>query len=244
MLNLIVMGLLAAGVAVITPPGAALLAVVGCLVIWLRGYLVPYTPRFTPLLVNVLPWDSFHSAPVSDSLATTEDADGEAVIEALVEAGVVRLSTDEVKLNDSFHKAWQAEMRYLATISDQELADATVSVSPAATDVDVHRSGERAYIVLSDGSTSAASETWLRRSVAVVETAAVHSLGEWGVDPEMHPIAANALGLFLETCPECEGEVTEQVASGCCGPTDRGRNGELLQARVCESCQVRYHVFE
>ncbi|MFC5278079.1 hypothetical protein ACFPM1_04780 [Halorubrum rubrum] len=242
--NGILIGLLVGGVALVTPLGATLLAVVGCLGIWLRGYLVPYTPRFAPYLVKPLPWDPFHATPGSDSLAAAEDADGAAVMEALAEADVVRLTPESLELDNSFYEAWQAEMERLAAVGNEKLADTTVSVSPATAAVDVHRSGEQTYIVLSDGSTSIAGETWLRRPVAVVETAAAHTLAEWGVDSAVRPFAAHALGLFLDTCPECGGDVTERPASGCCGPPERGPSGELLQARMCESCHVRYHVFE
>lgn len=242
--NLVVLGLLAAGVALLTIPGAALLALVGGLGIWIRGYLVPYTPRFAPRLVDALPWDPFHATQRSDSLATTEDTDGEAVMEALADAGVVRLTPEALELDGSFDEAWQAEMERLASVDDEDLAEEALAASPAAADVDVHHSGERTYVILSDGSGSPADEAWLRRPVAVVETAAAHTLADWGVDAALRPVAAHALGLFVHTCPECGGAVTERPASGCCGPPERGPNGELLQARVCESCQVRYHVFE
>lgn len=242
--NLAVLGLLVAGGAVVSVPGAALLGVVGCLGIWLRGYLVPYTPRFAPRLVDVLPWDPFHETRRSDSLATPEDTDGEAVIQALADAGVVRVGPETLALDESFREEWQTEMERLAAFDDEHLADETVAASPAAVDADVHRAGEQTYTILTDGSGSPAGEAWLRRPVAVVETAAVHTLAEWDVDPAVRPSAAHALGLFLDTCPECDGEVTERPASGCCGPPERGPNGELLQARVCESCAVRYHVFE
>lgn len=241
--NLVVLATFTAVVAVLSVPGAIGFGIIGSFGIWLRGYLIPYTPQFAPRLVDMLPWDPFHTTQRSDSLATPEDTGGEAVIQALDEGGVVRVGPETLELNDSFHADWQAEMERISSLCDEDIADETATASQATVDADVHHSGERTYVILSDGSGSPAGESWLRRPVAVVETAAAYTLAEWDVDSAMRPAAAHALGLFLDTCPMCGGEVTERPSSGCCGPPERGPDGELLQARVCESCSVRYHTY-
>ncbi|MFB6295812.1 MAG: hypothetical protein ABEH66_03105 [Halobacteriales archaeon] len=243
--NVALLGLLAAAVAVVSLPGALVAAVVGGLGIWLRGYLIPFTPRFAPRLVRRLPWDPFHAQRTSDSIDSVDDIDREAVVEGLVEAGVIRVSGEDVELDPSFETSWYDEMDRLASLPDDDLAEETVAVSPGATDVSVHTSRGYTHLVLTDGSGELSGESWLRRPVAVAETAGVLTLREWGVAPEQSVAAAGALGLFLQTCPACGGTVTEQPAGGgCCGPPDTGPDGEVLQARVCESCEVRYHVIE
>ncbi|MXR19811.1 hypothetical protein [Halobacterium bonnevillei] len=90
-LNVALLALVVGVLAPFRPIPAAAAAVVGTAVIWLRGYLVPYTPRFAPKLAARLPGDVFDHSPRADSLDDVRDgaADGEAVLEALVEAGVV-----------------------------------------------------------------------------------------------------------------------------------------------------------
>ena len=71
------LALLAAGCLVlvaVSPVASVLLAVVGTAAVRLRGYLVPYTPRFAPRLVQHLPWNPFHVGagnPQSPGLSPT-----------------------------------------------------------------------------------------------------------------------------------------------------------------------------
>lgn len=242
--NLVVLGLVTAFVAVASIPVALFLITFGCVVIWLRGYFVPYTPRFAPQLTEVLPWDPFHPTQRTGSLATPDDTDGVAVMQALDEAGVIRSKGEAIELTETFDSSWNDEMRALSSLNDEELMERVLQESPTAVDATIHRQGEKTYIVLTDGSDSAAGEAWLRRPVAIVETAAAKTLRNWATDPILRANGAHALGLFLTTCPECGSLVTERPATGCCGPPETGENGEPLQALVCESCDIHYHVLE
>ncbi|MFC7007879.1 hypothetical protein [Halalkalicoccus salilacus] len=95
----------AAVVAVVSPFLALLLVIGGGGMIALRGYVVPYTPRFAPRLVERLPWDPFHAAEIGpaepDSLST-EDVDPEALLDALIEAGVIEAEGERVALERGF----------------------------------------------------------------------------------------------------------------------------------------------
>ncbi len=62
---------------------AAVLGVVGATASWLRGYLVPYTPRFAPGLASLVPGDPFHDDPIepgsgSGPAAAGPDGEGRA----------------------------------------------------------------------------------------------------------------------------------------------------------------------
>lgn len=231
-------------VALVSPVWAVALAIVGVAVIWLRGYLVPYTPRFAPALTARLPWNPFHAQRSSDSLADVGSSDGEAVLEALIEREFVQVQGDDLQLAPAFETAWYEEMTTLAAMDPETVAAETAAVAPAAVDATVHTTPEHTYVILSDGSSSVAGEAWLRHPVAIVETAAARVLADAGVETERRIAAAHAMGLFLQTCPVCGGTVVEGPATECCGPPETGPNGEPLQARVCEACDVRFHVFE
>lgn len=62
------------------PAGVAVLAV-GAAAISLRGYVVPYTPRFAPKLVEPLPFDFKNTTPSSDSFSTVEISDDTSVVD-------------------------------------------------------------------------------------------------------------------------------------------------------------------
>ncbi|WP_415378994.1 hypothetical protein [Halosimplex sp. TS25] len=284
------LGLLAIGclaLAVVSPPVSAVLAIAGAAAIWLRGYLVPYTPQFAPRLVERLPWNPFpagtghppgpraaptdsssggsrtasgdgrqstdddddaHGGDVDRTPATLADAtaaDGEAVLNDLVAAGAVRANGDEVRLVDPFEERWQTEIGDLRERSPAALADATLAAAPAASDASAVTERDRAYVVLSDGSGEPAGEVWLRRPVAVAETAAARALAEaTDLDPDRRAVAAHGLAVFLDDCPVCETPLSEGKAGGCCGPPRTDAEGHPLRALVCRDCRTQFAAFE
>ncbi len=110
---------------------ASLVAGVGVAAIGVRGYLVPYTPRFAPQLVDRLPISAFdHEDREGGSLSGITSADetdadsastptGEDVVTALLEAGVVVPNGDDLALAEPFRQEWHQEM---ATIRDLDFA--------------------------------------------------------------------------------------------------------------------------
>lgn len=145
---------------------AAALGLGGGITIALRGYLVPYTPRFAPrvsswLLGNVFHADSRMSndanrdspaisdatepreAPdSSESLAGNSDTEtGEEVLVALLERGVMTTDDERVYLDDDFRTAWRSSMRDLRERDDRGLADALGSAAPEGIVADVVQQG-------------------------------------------------------------------------------------------------------
>ena len=238
---------LAAAVAAVAlggwPLGAAALAVVGAAVIALRGYLVPYTPRFAPRIVDPLPVsigpDHDRGPGSGDSLGATVET-GEEVLETLVAAGVVGVEGEQVVLDGGFEEEWHAEMATLRERDADALADAVLSVADAADARTVRDGGE--WIVLSDGSGTFEGESWLSRPLAIAETAAVRSLEGWLDDPAARLAAAGSLRAFLETCPACERPLEESTTASCCGgytdPTDTP--DDVLVCTACDARLVRF----
>lgn len=258
--NLLLLAAFTALVAVFVPAGhlaGAVVVAVGATAIWSRGYLVPYTPHVAPRLTAHLPGDPFHpdgpgggdetGPPAPAEGRAIADVDptetGEAVLRTLVEAGVVAATEEEVALDREFETRWHSEMERLRDADLADLAAATRAVSPAV-EADALVVRDQPYVVLSDGSGDAAGESWLRPPVAIAETAAARTLAEYDVPDEQVPAAADALRLFLETCPACGDELQERRAGGCCGPPQRGPEGDLLRASVCPSCATQVATFE
>lgn len=235
----------AAVVAVVSPFLALLLVVGGGGMIALRGYVVPYTPRFAPRLVERLPWDPFHAAEIGpaepDSLST-EDVDPEALLDALVEAGVIEAEGERVALERGFHERWREEMRALRDLTDGELATAARDASEAANTAETVEGRKRTHIVLSDGTGDPMAKSWLTRPVAVAETAAVRALSGTTLSRKEATLAAGLLRMFLEECPVCDAPVHETSESMCCGG---GRTGNRPPRDVlaCEECGDRLYTF-
>ncbi|MEF8788869.1 MAG: hypothetical protein V5A61_01950 [Haloarculaceae archaeon] len=272
-------------------------ALVGAALVYLRGYVVPGTPRFAPRLVAALPlpYDPFDHEPPGrdpprealagaeadaatgdtegstaapaqdgesvaersergdgeraprtgaepDALGDAVEPDGEAVLSALVEAGVVVVEADRVAPDPAFHEEWTAEMADLAALETDALAEAVLEVAHAA-EAEVFRDRGEEWVVLGDGSGGFAGRTWLSRPVAVAEAGAVRALSGWGLDRPTRLAAAGALRTFLETCPDCGTPLRETSAAACCGgytnPTE-----EPADVLFCPDCDVRLFTFE
>ena len=129
-------------VGAVSPPAGVALCLAGAALVVLRGYVVPYTPRFAPRLVSALPLDvgGDHGEGAgrrtdggrgSGSLVGSESVDGEALIRRLVAAGVV--STDDagdVHLDGDVRRTWEAGMDRLRDVPDGDLAAAAASAAP------------------------------------------------------------------------------------------------------------------
>ncbi len=283
-MNLCLVGAASLALWPVAPPAALAAAAVGTAAVWLRGYVVPYTPRFAPRLAARLPWNPFHAGEVPDatsgaSLADagpadarsgeTDDtgpadgeasgtdgesppatdgeapaADGEAVLEALVAAGIVRAGGERVELDEPFERRWAAERERLAALSADELAEATRAAARGDPEASVVTDRGRTHVVLGGDSADPADEVWLRRPVAVAETAAARALAAAALDADRVPDCADALLVFLSTCPVCGADLVERPAGDCCGPPVTGADGKPLEALVCEDCRVQFATFD
>jgi len=240
--TLLNLGLLAVGVIALAtrwPAVATGVGVLGVGAIWARGYLVPYTPQFAPRLVGWLPGDVFgHGDPDTlRSLADGADDPGEQLLEGLLGAGVLEVHGEDLALDSSFRDRWSARTDDLATLDLDALAEETLAASLAADEADGVERGDQAFVVLSaaDGGTA-----WVRRPVAIAETAAAQALEAQGHPVDGRDLAAHALCAFLETCPACGDDVVEQTAAECCGGIAPSPTVDAPPVLACPRCEVRF----
>lgn len=251
MVNLLVVGTVAALLGRRRRGVGLLVAAVGVGLVALRGYVVPYTPVFAPRLVaaSPLPDEWFHGSERAEGirgatggLAEGGAPDGDALLETLVAAGVLTMDDEVVDLDPDFATAWDDAATRLAALDTDRLADATFEVAHAA-EISVYHDGDEEWIVLSDGSDGYEGKTWLSRPVAVAEAAAVEALGDWLDEPATRRAAAGPLRMFLDTCPDCGATLREESAASCCGgytnPTE-----EPPRVLACPDCDVRLYTFD
>ncbi|MCU4971349.1 hypothetical protein OB955_01165 [Halobacteria archaeon AArc-m2/3/4] len=231
------------GVTVVTVLGlpfvAVGLAAVGLATIVLRGYLVPFTPRFAPQLVSLLPGDPFDHDREPGSLSDTGTPDGEDVLTALVEAGVVVPDGEEIALEPSVRRAWREEMAELRTLDIEELAAVGDAVTPDSIDARGETRWGNAYVVLDAEN---ASLTLLPHAIAVAELAAASTLESHVDDERIRLAAGRPFRTLLEACPLCEGEVIVSTSTCCGDVTPIG--SEPKEKLVCPDCSVRLFTYE
>jgi len=249
--NGLLLATVALGVATVSVPAAVLVAVAGTAAIAVRGYLVPYTPQFAPKLVAVLPGDPFHGPAgpgesprgddgTSDSLAG--ELDGEDVLAALAEAGVVVPDGESLRLDGSFRESWRAEIAALRELDDDALTRAVVDAAPRAEDANVTRIGSRRYVVVDPGTGSTLDRRQLTVPVALAEVGAARALASRIGDPVVRSAAAEPLRTLLERCPVCDGDVEETTETRCCG-APRDPTGGPADVLACADCDERLYTF-
>lgn len=229
--NVALLAVVVAVAAWFAPLAAVALAVAGVAAIALRGYVVPYTPRFAPLVIERLPFSKPAGERTDVGSVAAPDADGEAVLEALIEAGVVRGETDLV-LDESFRDRWRSSIERLR---EADLAAELEATLPRVS-VDRHTwRGDVRYSLASESDDDRSSS--LSRPVALADAAAVRILTDRGVSRAVACRATRPLRQFLSTCPECDAALAVRDAS-CCGGFGPGGPTEVL---ACDDCDA--HVF-
>lgn len=232
--NLVGVTILAALAMPIETVLGGLIFAIGGSTIWLRGYVIPYTPQFAPRLVAAVPpvaryFD--HSATDRSAGGLGDaDADGERLLEELIDAGVFLGNTD-LQLDPNFRADWRAAMDDL---QGEDLAVAIETASPRGSNARRHENGDDAWFIVTDDERSIESERWLSVPVAYADVAAIRALSARGIDSELAADAAAPLRLFLEKCPACGDEITETTSSGCCGGFGPGGPDRILTCVDCD----------
>ncbi|MBX0323256.1 hypothetical protein EGH21_09460 [Halomicroarcula sp. F13] len=215
-------------------------ATVGVAAIYLRGYVVPYTPQFAPRLVaaSPLPNELFHDADVRDpesereSLAET-DLDGETVLSELAAAGVVEADGEMLLLTEDVDDAWHEEMAHLSTLSLSALADETRRTLDTVSETDTFTDGAEWVVI--DGEL-------VGRPVVVAELAAYRVLDEYVDDESVRLAGAASFRMFLDECPVCETPLAESSEVSCCGGYTKP-NQSPDDILVCPACEQRLFTF-
>ncbi|WP_136590222.1 hypothetical protein [Salinigranum halophilum] len=245
-LNVALVALGSVAVGLLSPVLGALSLLGGLVLVALRGYVVPSTPEFAPRVAAALPVDlGFHQhrtdgGRTSESLTGADEVDGETLVRRLAEAGLITADeSGELFLATETRRTWEAGMRRLRDVSDDELAAATASAAPFPAEgrvegdwVVVTRTGDADGTAI-DGDEG--DEVWLSRAHAVADTAAVAAMGD-AVDAETAAQAAMPFRLFIETCPLCGGDTEETVVRECCGGTQGVYDNPETPVLACVAC--------
>lgn len=241
LLNVAIALVIASTIAIVTVPNLGIIVfLVAVVVIYFRGYLIPYTPtvtkRYFPDRI-LAAFDKADRDPEIDRLESdasqTEPIDPETT---LLDAGVIEPcdEIDDLCLDPSFQDRWRAEMADILE-GDRvkqlaEFFDITVTKVHHLPRADGH---VQVYV---DGDLIG---KWESDAAIVADLAGATLLeeyvGEWDSLP-LHQQSQLASGVraFLERCPACDEELTlgEETVESCC------RSREVY-AITCESCEKR-----
>ncbi|WP_193309429.1 hypothetical protein [Halorubrum halophilum] len=229
-LNTAIVGVAALALSRRSRPLGVLALAVGLALVSLRGYVVPGTPRFAPALVDPLPVAFGHESPAGvESGSLADEGDPEAMMEALVEAGVIVPDGDQLYLDDDFRTAWEDRMADLRDRSGEELAARTAAASHSSVEGEFH--GERVLL-------AGDRDAWLSPAIAIAETAAVEALADRGISHELRVQAAEPLRTFARTCPVCAGRVTDTTLRNCCGGPGGVSGDPERPVRACAECNA------
>ncbi len=224
------------GVGVAAGAGAVALAL-STAAIYLRGYLVPYTPTLTKryfpdwLLAKFdkLPEDGDADEPLE------HDVDPESV---LLEAGAVEpcAHEDDFCLTDDYRSAWHDGMRRVAEAGVE--TDDIVSVLDLDLDLDeaaLTHHGEAILLTVNNQELG----KWESDAALVADVAGARVLaGRYDAWAQLtaadRSTVLRGLRVFAETCPLCDGDIElgQHTEESCC------RSYEVV-AVTCDDCQSR-----
>lgn len=240
-LNVTVIGVVAVGVGTVAAPTAIAVAGIGLAAVWLRGYVVPGTPRLTrrylpDRLLALFGKSRFRrggfavsSGAVSDTAEPTE---------LLATLGVLA-DANEPSLDMSFEDSWSATAGRLAEDEKmfREAAAEVLSVPSESVEIAVEETGGVA--LTSDGDWVG---SWPSRTALVGDFATELTLaGEAWTDfdrVKRADLMARIRGLATE-CPVCGAEtgVSDDTVESCCRSAD-------VVAVTCQECGDRLAEFE
>lgn len=213
--------------ALVSLPLAALFFVAGVAAIYLRGYLVPYTPTITKRYFpdRVLRLFDKHE----------DTARGEVDVEQkLLDLGVVEecRDMDDLCLTPEFRDDWYTGMQELDRSTTEERISEVLGVERGELRFDDY--GE-AVVVLADDRRVA---QWESNSALLADVAAEQLLdGRQGwndLDAVTRSKVLNSLRIFLEECPSCGGKISmgQETVESCCRSLD-------VVAVTCSECGDR-----
>ncbi|CQH47539.1 uncharacterized protein HHUB_1332 [Halobacterium hubeiense] len=231
----------AAGLAALrTLAAGVLVAAVGVAAVWLRGYVVPGTPRLTR---RYLPDSVLAVLGKRQRDRGLESAAGAAALDAtdptasLVELGVLE-DADPPSLAPSFRSRWAATAASLSA-SPAAVRRAVADTLSASADSVAVSSRERGVAVTVDGDWAGElpSRTALVADLATERVLAATAWTE--LDRVQRASLAARVRAVAERCPVCGGatKVAEDTVESCCREAD-------VVAVTCPACEARLAEFE
>lgn len=234
-LNVAIVVLVAGAVGLLSPLFGLLTFIGGLSLTALRGYVVPYTPRFGPRLAAALPIDFGPKAtdPRSDPLLLVEEPNR--LLGVLLETGII-VEDGDLYLESTFEDEWIAGMEHLRERSDEAIAARLAEVAPFEATSAV--SDTRLLV-----SNPESRDVWLTRPVAIATAAGIAALIDRGLDRTVAASAASPLRMFLRVCPDCGEPVEESTVHNCCGGTKGIYDHPEREVLACGSCEAVLYEF-
>lgn len=210
-LNVLIAAATAAVLATVSVTLGTLSFLVALLAIYLRGYLVPGTPRITRRYFPAPLLRAFGKQP-SSSGVTISDLEG--VNEALAAVGIlVPASNATYRLASAFREEWRDRIR---AVRSRNVTPEEVATLFDADEID--RYGETSFVLEKNKSLR-----WNSRAALVADVAAGELLrsafDDWGsTDATTREDVFRRLRLLLDRCPRCDGPVAtdEHHVDPCC----------------------------
>lgn len=212
----------------------------GIVVIYLRGYLVPYTPWLTKTYLpdRVLRW---FDKPTVDRPATATEFDDIDYQATLVSLGAITEcdDRDDLCVAPAFQRRWRHHIGVLRE-KDTEAKKADVAELFELDDVDhqIREFGGSASVIVDNRQVG----QWESDASFIADLAADKVFREWSTDWLDYHIAnrsqlLNSIRMFIERCPACDAPVTmgQETVESCCRTMD-------VVAVSCSDCDSR--IFE
>lgn len=240
-INVIIALIITVAVGIYWLLGGVAFLITSLLLIYFRGYLVPGTPTLTKRHLPAWLLSLFHeAAPPFQAEAMDTEATNTPIKridnphDFLLDIGVIKpcRETDDVCLAPDFRHSWLERMADFResgvpeTITDLLEADAsTVSVEERDESIKVGIDGQTVGV-------------WDSRAALIVDLASFYELQERysGWDELFEHDREQVVGglrVFLETCPNCGGSLTQQskTVENCC----RTCTQKIAVCKVCDS---------
>lgn len=207
--------------------------VFGMAAIYVRGYLVPGTPKFTKTYLPDWLLRKFDTHDTQSAAPQSTDREPEAV---LTEANVVGPcdEIDDLCLDEEFRTVWHENMERVLQ-EGAEKSDLSRILGTDETELEFEEH-DTAFIARLDGREIG---QWESHAALIADLAAARELdgrythwNDLSIDNQSRVLSG--LRIFLDTCPECGDSVTaeQETVESCC------RSIEVIAA-TCEGCDAR-----
>jgi hypothetical protein len=242
--NVVIGAVAGAIIGVVSVPLGLATVALSLVLIYLRGYLVPYTPTLTKRYFpdRVLAWFD-KETPGEAAEATDGDVDEIDIQWTLMDLGVITDCDDreDLCLEQAFGDLWRDHIERVRSRDRESQRAAVVDMLGITGEHEVDEYGRNAVVVTIDGERVG---QWESDPALIADVAAEAALREWVDNWESYHVInrsqlLNGLRLFLDRCPQCDAPVSlgQDTVESCCRSYD-------VAAVSCVECDARLFEME